>query len=588
MIIRSFKLKLLFSYAFVILLSFGLASYSLYKNLEENSIKDIKSSLIHQASLIESTVPMAILENPQYLDNLVKELSRKINSRITIINTQGKVLADSQMSLSEVTQMENHASRVEVKTALLGQIGEATRYSATLNIDMLYVALPLKENDSVKAVIRLALPLSGVKIMLAHVRHAVLFSIIFAFGLAFVLGSLLTEGITRPINKIIHASRRFSKGDFRHKIYDSSKDEIGQLISTLNNMAQSIEEKIKETEIQNQQLRNVFQGMVEGIITIDKAGRVVSVNPAIEKIFNIQRQDVEGKALLEVIRNNDLADIVNETLNQAEFISKELSLVWPLQKVLKINASPIFETGVVNGCLLVIHDISHIRQLENMRRDFVANVSHELKTPLTSIKGFVETLLEGALEDKENSRKFLKIVHDHVNRLDSLINDLLELSYIESKEAVLKKEEVNIKNLTDEVFSGFKTQINKKAIKTKSALPENLIIRADKGKIEQVFTNLIDNAIKFNNENGSINIYSQDLADKIKIIVEDSGFGVPAKDIPRIFERFYRVDKARSRELGGTGLGLSIVKHIIELHGGSVGVESTEGLGSKFWFTLPK
>jgi len=221
-------------------------------------------------------------------------------------------------------------------------------------------------------------------------------------------------------------------------------------------------------------------------------------------------------------------------------------------------------------------------------RDFVANVSHELKTPLTSIKGFTETLLEGALDDKENSRDFLKIIQDHAERLNSLVNDLLSLSYLESKEIILDKSDLNLSQQLEEVVSGFRAQLKKRDIDIKNELPADLTVKADPDRIRQVFTNLIDNAIKFNAEKGSIRVFSQELEGEIKITVEDSGMGIPEKDIPRIFERFYRVDKARSRSLGGTGLGLSIVKHIVELHGGRAGLESSEGLGSKFWFTLLK
>jgi two-component system phosphate regulon sensor histidine kinase PhoR len=328
--------------------------------------------------------------------------------------------------------------------------------------------------------------------------------------------------------------------------------------------------------------------MVEGIIVTDKSGHIISLNPTVEKIFNILKQDAEGKLFLEIIRNNDIADIINYVLKNGKFKSCELSLVWPVERYLEINATPIFGNGSISGCLLVIHDITEIRRLETMRRDFVANVSHELKTPLTSIKGFVETLLEGALDDKENNRNFLKIIQDHAERLNNLLEDLLSLSHLESKEIVLNKKNFTLRQQLEDVISGFKSQLKKKNIEIKNELSANIAVTADKDRIEHVFTNLLDNAIKFNKERGSIRIYSQEMSGGIKVIVEDSGVGIPEKDIPRIFERFYRVDKARSRELGGTGLGLSIVKHIVELHGGSVGVESTEGFGSKFWFILPK
>ncbi len=359
-------------------------------------------------------------------------------------------------------------------------------------------------------------------------------------------------------------------------------------IDALKSAIEDLEEKVRRLENENIKMQAILNSMVEGVVAVDKETRILSINPTIEKIFDIQATDVKGKFFLEAIRNNDLSELLNNVLEKREFVSKELSLVWPVQKVFQVNASPIFERETVSGCLLVIHDITEIRRLERMRSDFVANVSHELKTPLTSIKGFVETLLEGALDDKENSRDFLKIIQEHTNRLDNLINDLLALSYLESRQAELKKEQLNLQELTDKVLAGFKSQLKKRQIEARNNLPLKCFIRADKDRMEQVLTNLIDNAIKFNKEKGWINIDFQETAHSKKILVEDSGIGIPEKDIPRIFERFYRVEKARSRELGGTGLGLSIVKHIIELYAGSVGVESTEGLGSRFWFSLPK
>jgi len=588
--IRSFKLKLIFSYVFVILFSLGFIAFFLDKNLEENSLQEIKSSLVNQAYLVESQISKPNLrnENTPELETKVLVLSSKIKARLTIVNNKGKVLAESEKSEVDILKMPSHADRPEIKAALAGGIGEEIRYSSTLKIDMLYIALPIRDNNEIMGAVRLALPLVSVQKTLSTVRKAIFLSLFFALGLAFVLGSLLTQAIIKPINKIIHISRKFSSGDFSHKILLDSKDEIGELADTLNMMADSLEDKIKKVEIKNQQLKAILESMVEGIIVADKSGHIISLNPTVEKMFNISEQDAEGKLFLEIIRNNDIADIINYVLKNGKFKSCELSLVWPVQRMFEINATPIFEKNSVSGCLLVIHDITQIRRLETMRKDFVANVSHELKTPLTSIKGFVETLLEGALEDKENSRHFLQIIQDHANQLDNLVNDLLDLSHLESQEIKLETQSFDLKGLTDDILAGFKSQLKRKSIKAENILSGGLIVKADKNKIGQVLTNLMDNAIKFNQEKGSVKIYSQDLDDKIKIFVEDSGIGVPEKDIPRIFERFYRVDKARSRELGGTGLGLSIIKHIIDLHNGSVGVESTEGLGSKFWFILPK
>jgi len=326
---------------------------------------------------------------------------------------------------------------------------------------------------------------------------------------------------------------------------------------------------------------------------IDESGRILSVNPTIEAIFEVEKKEVEGKIFLEAIRNNDIAEVIAACLKEGKNISKELALFYPVRRIFELNATAIFSSSEhgndsASGCLVVIHDITEIRRLEVVRSDFVANASHELKTPLTSIIGFVDTLLQGALEDRENNRDFLEIIRQHAERLDSLINDLLSLSCLESGQIFLEKENFGPKALVEEIILGFKPQIKKKNIKIENELGAAVLLTADKNKIKQALINLIHNAIKFNNDGGSVRIYTQELNDKLKIIIEDSGIGIPARDLPRIFERFYRVDKARSRELGGTGLGLSIVKHIIELHGGSIGVESTEGLGAKFWFTIPK
>jgi len=349
-----------------------------------------------------------------------------------------------------------------------------------------------------------------------------------------------------------------------------------------------ISEKMAELEKKNRSMKAIIKSMIEGIIVVDKDTNILAINHSAENIFGISKKDTEGKLLLEVIRNSDIADLANDVLKKGTYISKELLLTWPIDGIFIINASAIIESEGIIGCVLVVHDITELRKLELMRKDFVANVSHELKTPLTSIKGFIETLLEGALDDKENSRNFLKIIQNHASRLDNLLNDLLDLSYLESKEVVLKADKIKLKDLVDEILAGFKAQLKKKSINVKNEISPDLVIKADKDRFNQVLTNFIDNAVKFNKENGFIKIYSELSDSKIKIYIEDNGAGIPAKDLPRIFERFYRVDKARSRELGGTGLGLSIIKHIIELHKGEVGVESTEGAGSKFWFIIPK
>ncbi len=394
--------------------------------------------------------------------------------------------------------------------------------------------------------------------------------------------------VNKKLALIIENLHKISQGNLEERIALPSEGKIRELAAAINNLVDNLKDRIEKIEKQSSEMGAILNNMVEGVIAIDKDTKIISINPAIERIFDVTKNQAEDRLFLEVFRNNDILEIINEVIKNGKFLSKELNLVWPVQKIFQINASPLFEKDMVSGCLVVIHDITEMKKLETVRSDFVANVSHELKTPLTSIKGFVETLLEGALDDKENNRGFLKIIQDHTERLNSLVNDLLSLSHLESSQTTVEETSFDLRQQVEEVISGFKSQLNKKGIEIMNELAQGISITADKDRIEQVFTNLIDNAIKFNKEKGYVKIHSQEINGKIKITIEDSGIGIPARDIPRIFERFYRVDKARSRNLGGTGLGLSIVKHIVELHGGSVGVESSEGFGSKFWFTLPK
>ncbi|MDD5496387.1 MAG: histidine kinase dimerization/phospho-acceptor domain-containing protein, partial [Candidatus Omnitrophica bacterium] len=528
----SFKSKLILSYLLIILISFAFLAFFLDKNLEDNSLRNIENSLINQAYLVESRIASENLKKSDTarLDPLITSLSRRIGCRITVIDSNGKVLADSEKPEQEIPKMENHLHRPEVQKALKGDTGIDTRYSSTLRIEMLYVALPLMGNGGITGILRLALPLASVKETLGEIRKTIVIGLAFALAVAFVLGSVMAGKTIRPINRMTQVSRRFSEGDFSRRIIRTSGDEIGELADTLNKMAEDIENKIGEIRTQNQKLAAIFNSMIEGVIVVDKDARIISINPTIEKIFGILKKDAPGKVFLEAIRNNDISDIIRTVLGKGEAASRELALVYPVQRIFEVNVAPIFDDRGVAGCLVVIHDITEIRRLEKVRSDFVANVSHELKTPLTSIKGFIETLLEGALSDKENAQDFLKIIHEHAERLNNLVNDLLSLSHLESREITLSKEAVNLKQQAEEVISGFKSQLKKRAITVKDELPEGLSIRADKNRIEQVLTNLVDNAIKFNKEKGSVRIYSQEIDGRIKITVEDTGIGIPEKD----------------------------------------------------------
>lgn len=586
----TFRKRVFLSYFFVIVVPFALAVVTLDRRLEKNSRDEIRDSLLKQALLLDMQIRSAQTSpfNSAQLQELALDVAGRIHARVTVVALSGRVLADSDTETERLGMLDDHSGRPEIAAAFSDGIGESVRYSSTLKVPMMYLAVPIKSSGIIAGAVRLSLPLVKVERILAATRGTIMMSAAVAVLLALLLGALLTRSLLQPLGRIIYTSRKFASGDFSSRVFGEADDEIGELAATLNTMAQDIQDKVGRIEIQNQQLRTIFQSMVEGIVVVDKRTAVLTVNQTVEKIFGFAANEVQNRLFLEVIPNTDLADIVMRVLNEGKYAFQELVLLWPIDKVLQVNGAPIFEDGRVSGCLLVIHDITELRKLEKIRSDFVANVSHELKTPLTSIKGFVETLLDGAVEDTSHAREFLQIIQEHTNRLNNLINDLLDLSYLESREVGIDKKEICLRELVDRVVVGFGAQMKRKGVNASVDIPDGLNVSADPGKMEQVFTNLIDNAIKFNKPNGTVYIEYRDEGPRAKITVIDTGTGIPAKDLPRIFERFYRVDKARSRELGGTGLGLAIVKHIVELHGGIAGVESTEGLGSKFWFTLPK
>ena len=353
-------------------------------------------------------------------------------------------------------------------------------------------------------------------------------------------------------------------------------------------MSEQIKAKIEEMTTNKSRLEAVLLSMFEGVMVVDIKSKIILMNKTLKDILMLE-DNIIGKKVIEVIRNIEIQDATEKALDLKKgVISQEISLMLKEKKVLLIHAVPVFRQGATEGAVIVFHDITDLRHLENIRKDFVANVSHELRTPISSIKGYAETLLNGALDDKENAKEFVEIMLTDSNRLAALINDLLDLASIESEKLVLNFKPIKVSSLLPSIVKGLKTQLNNKSIKLSIEIPEDAPeILADEEKISQIMLNLIDNAIKYNNVNGSIVVMVSFDDKNVKISIADTGIGIPSEDVPRIFERFYRVDKSRSRELESTGLGLSIVKHLVQVHSGEVSVKSVVGQGSTFSFTLP-
>jgi two-component system, OmpR family, phosphate regulon sensor histidine kinase PhoR len=580
--------KLILNYLVLMVVIFSLATFYILHKLSLESRVRLEDTLITQARLISQFISPDIIEQADLsrIQPLVLEAKRNTAARITIIAKDGKVLGDSE---ADPAAMENHKSRPEVDDALNGIISYSSRFSFTLHKNMLYTAIPaLNRHNNVTGVIRVSLPLATVKELTINVLGNLWAGILIVLILTILLGYISAHFISRPIVSINQIAAKAAQGDLEQEITISTNDEIGDLARTLNLMFSQLKDKIEEMNKEKNKISAILGSMSEGVIACDNNSRILLMNQTIEQMFSVKPDDYQGKMFLEVIRNNDLHDILTRVISGGRLIRKEISILLPVEKTFLIHANPLLYSQKVVGAVMVLHDITEIKRLENMRKEFVSNVSHELRTPLTSIRGFIETMLGGALEDRNNNRRFLNIIDSQAQRLGKLIDDILEISKMESEEPKLNIKPLDIQELIQEVMISFKPQLDKAKIKLSAQIKDTLPqVYADRDKIKQVLINLIDNAIKFNRENGSIKIGAETTDRVLKVNIADTGLGIPDKDISRIFERFYRVDKARSRELGGTGLGLAIVKHIIEAHHGKVGVESIEGQGSTFWFTLP-
>jgi two-component system phosphate regulon sensor histidine kinase PhoR len=584
---KTFRFRLFLSYLALSAAVLGAAFFLVYQRVEKAEISALRSKLSDEAALVSAQLRSSDLASPG-INGLAHSLGSKVGSRLTIIGGDGRVLADSELDVPGVKAMENHSDRPEVAGAMAGSASYDLRHSATLGKAMLYAAYPVNFGDRTGAVVRLAVPASQLEAMRTLLKRALLAALALALLLSFFLGLAVSAGFSRPFDKIVYGSKKFAGGDFSYRIQKDFHGEMGKLAETLNSMAADVEENLKRVEAQSQQLSAAFANMAEGVLVTGADGRVTALNPAMQRIFSVKAEGAISKPLLEVIPNAGLSDVCSRALSDRKPIFDEMELSTPVRGIFSVTASPIFSGGDVSGCLMVVHDITEVSRLEAKRRDFVANVSHELKTPLTAIRGYVETLLEGAVDDKAHAMEFLGVILQQSKRLDNIVSDLLKLSSLESYAVEVKKEDVALKELADSLIAGLASVFKSKKAAVSNLIPSGLVVKADPEKLGQVFINLLDNAVKFSSQNAVVEVAAAESHGSVKVTVKDGGIGIPQEHLPRVFERFYRADKARSREMGGTGLGLSIVKHVVELHGGSVGVESAEGSGSTFWFTLPK
>lgn len=588
---QSFAARLTF--AFVLCFS-GVVLVSAFfalRSLEQKTLDELKNFLEARNSLLTEILQSSLIKDPgwPHVQEQVRKLGAKLNSRISVIGTDGRVLADSYQTQEELELMDNQLYRPEVAAALKGQRGVSLRMSPTLGAKMLYVAVPFYQEGRLTAVVRNAFPFSYVNDVLDTVRRPVIVDTAIGLAALLIIAFFLERSMGRSIARLTAAARRFSKGHFDSRIRMEGDDDLKILGDAMNQMALSLSERIEELETEKAKFTAILQSMSEGVIAVDQNKTILLVNPSAEAILQLRQEEMVGKSLIEALRNTAMDDVLTQALEGSTRISREIEFLEPEEKIVRVNAVGIRKEGSGVCAILVLHDITEIRKLERVRREFVANVSHELKTPLTSLKGFLETLLNGAMEEQESARRFLKMMEEDTNRLTRLIDELLELARLESRREPLQLQPIDLVREIETIMESLRPRMAEKKIRYQFVYgdQDHFKIAADRDKIRQVLLNLLDNAIKFNREGGTIRIRLEAVGLQIKVSIKDTGIGIPEESLGRIFERFYRVERGRSRDMGGTGLGLSIVKHIVEAHGGQVGYKSELEKGSEFFFTLP-
>lgn len=547
-------------------------------------LKDLENELISEARLIRSILSDQFPANTHsdQLDQLAKEWAAELNKRVTIIAQDGTVLGESDFDRS---QMDNHASRPEIMQASLSGIGMETRMSDTLGVPMMYVAASIRSASGENmGYVRIGMPTGRIQNDLSLLqRTLIIVTILFSLSAGF-LAILIANRITHPIRQLAYAAAQMAHGQLESRLIPTTQDEIGELTIAFNKMAADLNVKIQALDAERGRIAAVLEVMTDGVIIVDENGKVQLVNSAAENMFGIAHHEALGRSLIEALRHHQIADLWEQCRKSGEMQTAALEI--PAHRLyLQCIATPL-SPALQGNTLLLFQNLTRLRRLETVRQDFISNISHELRTPLASLKALTETLQENAIDDPPAAKRFLQRMETELDALTQMVEELLELSRIESGKVPLKMSPTSPSSLIHQAVERLALQAQRANLEITIHCAEDLPpVLADERRLAQVIVNLLHNAIKFTPAGGKIELRAEHNGDYMIFSVKDNGIGIPSEDLPRIFERFYKTDRARSG--GGTGLGLAIARHLVEAHGGRIWVESLEGQGSTFSFSIP-
>lgn len=576
---RSLFYKILFSYLVIICVSFFFLDIFMRDEVKEVLTSRIENELLSSAKLIDLTFSGKA-------SGQVKQIAEISDSRITLINERGKVFADSE---KDVRLLENHFNRPEVQEARLRGTGKSVRYSESLGIDMLYVAVAVKDGKDITGYIRMARPLHEVQSIIDKVYQYILLTILIVAIIALGIALFFSYRLYEPINTMKQFTEKLRRGEPVGSIILGTSDETRTLADNINYLVEELKDKIRIAHEEKSKLMTAFTNMNEGILIIDEKGLIEFSSPVLSNMLAMQYEDVIGKTVIEAFRNIDLQKAFLEFKKKLINVSREIVFGDVEKVILSISISPVQGYPDEEKTMIVFHDVTRLKKLEQVRMDFVANVTHEIKTPLTAIIGYLETIQSGTINDMQETKKFIDIILKQAERLNRLVEDLLTISNIEMKQAVLHFESVSLNKAVGNTISLIATKVDLKKITIHNNISDDFPpIKADRDKLTQIFVNILDNAVKFTPEGGEVVITATESESYAVVSIQDFGIGVPKDEISRLGERFYRVDKSRSRDLGGTGLGLSIVKHLMIAHGGRIEIESKLGYGTKVSLFFPR